>query len=212
MKIRIINASICLATALALAPALFSGCATQSRGIPACNYLQRPLRVAIVPGVNKTDQPEAKIVLDKAWEAALTQLGYQVLPADSVVTYAAASGISLDQVLKMDTAKLGHDLKVDAVLTTEVLRWANSYKVIAADSTVEGVGRLVEASTGATIWEHHWIFQQRSNNGGNNGIIGLLVDAAVTAAINSATDAPTRMAKQAVAFSSGTLPHPGNAP
>jgi hypothetical protein len=203
--------SIPLAIGLLLAAFLLTGCATQS-GIPSHQYLQRPLSVAIVPGLNKTDQPEANIVLDKAWEAALARLGYQVVSADHVVTYASASGLSLEQVRKTAPAKLGQDLKVDAILQTEVLRWNTSYKVIAADSTVAGVGRLIEASTGAIIWEHHWVFQNKSGNGGNNGILGLLIDAAVTATINSATDAPTRMAKQAVNMSAGTLPHPGNAP
>jgi hypothetical protein len=204
--------SISLAAGLALASLLFNGCAAQNR-IAAHHYLQRPLRVAIVPGVNKTDQPKANIVFDKAWEDALTHLGYQVVSADQVVTYAAASGVSLEQVRQTDSAKLGADLKVDAILTTEILRWGTSYRVVQSDSTVSGVGRLVEASTGATIWEHHWVFQQQSGNGGgNNGILGILVNAAVTATVQAATDAPTQLAKQGVAMSAGTVPRPGNAP
>ena len=206
------NTSVSLATGLALGLMLLNGCATQS-GLAAHNYLQRPVRVAIVPGINRTDQPEANIVLDKAWGEALTKLGYQVVSSDRVVTYATSSGLSLNQVRGTNPAKLGNDLKVDAILQTEILRWNNSYKVVAADSTVSGIGRLVEASTGATIWEHHWIYQQGSGNGGgNNGILGVLIDAAVTATVNAMTDAPTRMAKQAVAISAGTLPHPGIAP
>jgi len=196
---------------LALTTVLFSGCATHQAGIPAHQYLQRPLRVAIVPGLNKTDQPEANVVLDKAWEAALTNCGYQVVTADRVVTYAAASGISLEQVRHSAPAKLGQDLKVDAILQTEILRWNNRYIVISADTTVAGVGRLVEASTGAIIWEHHWVYQQKSGNGGG-GVFGILIDAAVTATINAATDAPTRLAKQAVIWSAGTVPCPGIAP
>jgi hypothetical protein len=205
-----ITKPVTFAAAFTLAALLLNGCAGPA--VPNQNCLQRPLRVAIVPGINKTDQPKANMVFDKAWEEALTKLGYQVVDADRVVTYAAASGITLNQVLKTDTAKLGNDLKVDAILTTEILHWKNSYKVVKADSTVSGIGRLVEASTGAIIWEHHWVYQEQSGNGGNNGVLGLLVDAAVTAVVNSATDAPTRLAKQGVAMSAGTVPRPGYAP
>ena len=209
---RTTNKSFSFAVGLALAALLLNGCANPNIGSQAHNYLLRPLRVAIVPGENKTDQPKANMVFDKAWEEALAHLGYQVVSADHVVTYAAASGISLEQVRKTDPAKLGNDLKVDAILNTEILRWKNSYKVVESDSTVSGVGRLVEASTGAIIWEHHWVYQEKSGNGGNNGLVGLFVDALVTATVNAATDAPTRMAKAGVAMSAGTVPHPGKAP
>jgi hypothetical protein len=117
----------------------------------------------------------------------------------------------LEQVRKTAPAELGKDLKVDAILQTEILRWNNRYMVVSADTTVAGVGRLVEASTGAIIWEHHWIYQQKSGNGGG-GVLGILIDAAVTATVNAATDAPTRLAKQAVTMSASTVPRPGNAP
>jgi ABC-type phosphate/phosphonate transport system substrate-binding protein len=71
-----------------------TGCVTSSRD-QSINYLQRPLRVAIVPGVNRTDQPEATMVFDKAWEEALSRRNYQVVSADRVVSYGGASGQSL---------------------------------------------------------------------------------------------------------------------
>ena len=206
-----ITACISLIVGLSILSALLSGCATPCR--PAHDYLQRPVRVAIVPGVNKTDQPEANVVVDKAWETAITKLGYKnVVSADRVVTYAAASGVSLEQVGKTDTAKLGQDLKVDAILNTQILTWETSYLVLAAGSTVAGVSSLVDASTGATIWEYHWILVDQSSNNSGGGIVGMMVSAAITATINAASDAPTRLAKQAIEIAASTVPLPENAP
>lgn len=199
-----------LAAALLVFAVAGTGCATDRD--KSIDYLQRPLRVAIVPGVNRTDQPQATMVFDKAWEEALAGRSYQVVSADRVVSYGGASGQSLEDIRHLPAQKLGQDLKVDAILTTEVLRWKNSYKVIESDTTVSGLGLLVDARTGATIWEHKWIYQESSNQNNNNGLVGMLVGAAVDAAISSAIDKPAHMAKQGVNMSVNTMPIPGTAP
>ena len=194
----------------AIAAIFLTGCATP-KPPPGHQYLQRtPVRVAIIPGLNKSDQPEAVVVLDKAWQVGLTRVGYEVVSADQVVTYASSVGTSLQTVRNQPVAKLGQDLHVDVVLQTEIHRWATSYKVIVSDSTVAGISRLVECSTGATIWERHWVIQQSSGTSGDP--LAMLISAAVTALIDSATDAPTRLASQAVDMSAVTLPLPGFAP
>jgi hypothetical protein len=199
-----------MVTGAALAVVLLTGCATQNT-VPHHQYLQRsPIRVAIVPGLNRTDQPEAVVVLDKAWQAGLTKLGYVVVSADQVVTYAASVGASLQAVRNRSVADLGKDLRVDAILHTEILKWATSYKVVVADSTVAGSGRLVECATGATIWERHWVLQR--NSGTSSDPLAMLISAAVTALVQSATDAPTQMAQEAVSMSAVTVPLPGFAP
>lgn len=208
MKIR---PSLLVLAATLFLVAVVTGCATRNH-YNSIDYLQRPLRVAIVPGVNQTDQPEATIVFDKAWATALAHRGYQVVPADRVVSYGGASGQSLADIRHLSPQKLGQDLKVDAILTTKVLRWKNAYRVIEADTTVSGLGWLIDARTGATIWEHKWVYQQSSNQGGNDSVVGILTNALVTATVNSATDEATRLAKQGVNMSVNTMPIPGNAP
>lgn len=189
---------------------LVNGCVTTP--VAEHNYLKRPVMVvAVIPGSNKTEHPDGTIVVDKAWEEALTKVGFKVISADRVATYAASRGISLHELQSSKPAELGRDLKVDAILQTEILEWGTSYVVIRASSTVKGKGRLVEASTGALIWEHGWTVID-SGGQNNNGIVGALINAAVTAIVNSAVDVPARLAKKAIDTSAACMPRPGMPP
>lgn len=191
--------------------AFWTGCATQ-QGIPAHHYLQRePVHIAVMPAINKTDKPEAQVVIDKAWGAALKKLNFEVVTTDQVVTYASASGVNLVDLEKADRPRLGTDLKVDAVLTTEITKWNTFYVVIAGGSTVAGISRLFETSTNALIWEYHWAYEDKSGNSGG-GLVGILVEAAATAVVHAATDQPTRLARQATNMCANSMPRPGMSP
>ncbi len=198
-----------LAPVLALGITLgccFPGAPASARDLPAYNYLERsPVRVAVVPGVNRTEEPGAPIVLDKTWEKALQDAGYEVVSSDRVITYAASRGILLSDLPARSPADLGKDLKVDLLFTTEIRKWEISTKGSRAVATVEVVGRLVETTTGALVWEHHWVYQQEASGQG----LGKLIDAS----IETNSDKTDRMAQQAVLkLSADKLPRAGYSP
>ncbi|MGP8199076.1 MAG: hypothetical protein ACLQU4_06185 [Limisphaerales bacterium] len=195
-----------LTPVLALGVALgwfFPGAQAQAKTHPAYDYLERSrVRVAVIPGVNRTGEPGAPIVLDKAWEKILQAAAYEVVPADSVVTYAASRGILLSELPKRSPAEMGKDLKVELLLTSEIFKWEISTKGLRAVCTLEVVGRLVETTTGATVWEHHWIYEEV---GGGKGL-GKLIDASN----DTVSDKIARMAQQAVMkMSADLLPRAG---
>jgi hypothetical protein len=210
MKIRTVQ--VVSSSWLVLVIVLIQGCASAPSGYYAHHYLQRsPVRVAIIPSDNKTDKPEATIAVDKAWETALGAAGFEVVNADQVVTYAASVGTDIQVLKSKPVGDLGRDLKVNALLFSEITQWDTKYMVVKSGSVVAGISRLIEASTGGLIFEHHWVYEEQSGNGGGS-VIGMLVDAAVTAAIHSATDEATRMGQRAVAMSAHEMPRPGYAP
>ena len=198
-----------LAPVLALGITLgwfFPGTRALAKDHPDYNYLERsPVRVAVVPGVNRTEEPGAPIVLDKTWEKVLQAAGYEVVSADRVVTYAASRGILLSDLPERSPAEMGKDLKVDLLFTTDIFKWEISTKGRRAVATVEVVGRLVEATTGALVWEHHWVYQEEAAGEG----LGKLIDAS----IETNSDKTDRMAQQAVMkLSANKLPRAGYSP
>ena len=207
------NAAPCLrAAVLAGIASLLAGCATMTPPPAAWRYLDRDTtRIAIMPATNRTDNAGTPIILDKDWEEALKKAGFQVVNADSVVSFASSRGIPMAQLSGLASAQLGGDLHADFLLENEITEWDTRYVVLAAGSTVAGRSRLVEAVTGATVWELRWRMDSNANSG-NGGIAGLLAQAIATALVNSAMDVPARLASQGVALCVATMPLPGHPP
>lgn len=189
--------------------AIGAGCATVT---PEHNYLRRaPIRVAVVPSLNRTDHPEASVIFNKACEEALRKHGFQVVSADQVVTYAAARGISLRELPGRKPSEIGGDLKADFLLFSDIDMWSQKYIVINSAAIVAGSSCVYEACTDALVWRSAWRLQRDSGSGGG-GIAGLIANAAVGALVDAATDACASLGTQAAHSTVATLPKPGVPP
>lgn len=198
---------------LGMTALLMQGCATTSPKIPGHYYLQRsPIIIAVMPSSNKTDHPDASIVLNKSCEEALRKKGFEVINADQVVTYASSCGVLLSDVTARKASEIGRDLKADMVLYSSIDTWETKYIVIKSASIVAGTSRLVETSTDSLVWRFNWNFQKESGNGGNNGLFGMMIDAAVTAVANSIFDECSNLGAQAGIVTVNSMPQPGFAP
>jgi len=196
---------------LSLVLLLGVGCAT-APSHRAHYYFQRdPIRVAVIPCVNETDEPAASIIFNKACEEQLRRRGFEVISADRVVTFAAASGVTVRELPDWKPNRLGAELKVDFLLYSRIDRWETKYRVLAGYSVVSGASWLYEGATEALVWQSGWHQEQESGDGGGS-LIGILLDAAVTAAMNSALDVCGRMGVAAARESVQTLPAPGFEP
>lgn len=190
---------------------LIQGCATPK--IPWYYYFQRePIRVVVMPSGNKTDHPDAPVIFNKACEEALTAKGFKVISADRVVAYASSEGILLNHIAELKASEIGKALKADMVLYSAIDVWESKYVVMNTSVRVAGMSRMVEASTDALVWHYQWDLRKDSSDGNNNGIIGLLVNAAVSAVVNSAMDASAKLGEQAGSQTVRSLPYPGIAP
>lgn len=197
------------AAAFALVLAIAAGCATPT---PEHYYLRRtPIRVAVVPSLNKTDHPEAPVIFNKACEEALRQRGFQVVSADQVVTYAAARGLLLRELPGRKPSEIGTDLKADFLLYSNIDTWAQKYVVVKNATVVSGSSCIYEAATDALVWRQAWCLQRESGDGGG-GLTGLIANAAFSAILDSATDACAALGTQAAHTSINTMPKPGFPP
>jgi hypothetical protein len=197
------------AAGLALVALIGAGCATST---PEHYYLRRaPIRVAVVPSLNKTDHPEAPVVFNKACEEALRERGFEVVSADQVVSYAAARGMLLRELPGRKPSEIGADLKADFLLYSDIDTWAQKYIVVKSATVVSGSSCIYETGTDALVWRQAWRLQRESGDGGG-GLAGLIANAAVSAILNSATDACAMLGSQAARMTVGTLPRPGSPP
>ena len=159
-----------------------------------------------------TEYPDAPVIFNKACEEALVRKGFVVISADHVVAYASSRGLLLRDVTRLKASEIGRDLKADMVLYSEIRTWESHYAVLNTKVHVAGTSRLVETATDALVWYDAWNLEQDSSNHNNNGLLGLLVNAAVDAVANSAFDACSSLGAQAGVQSISTLPEPGFAP
>lgn len=186
---------------------LNTACATARLGEQHFLRLPPQTRVAVVPAANRTNQPDASMILNKAWDEALAKHGFLLVNSDQVVTFAAASALSIRDLEKINPVQLAADLHVQLLLVSDITEWKTQYRVVDAGSRVSGVSRLLDGRTGALMWEYFWTIVDESYQGGD--ALSQLAGALTTAIIHSATDMPARLANSAVKTSAATLPLPG---
>jgi hypothetical protein len=188
---------------------LFAGCA--ERKLQEYEYFNRPsVRIAVMPAQTKSSTPESTIIFDKACEEALKKKGFEVIPADAVVTYAASRGLAIRELSAVPSNELGKDLKADFLLFTDIRKWEQNYAVIHSAATVSGVTEVVECSTAALLCRRGWYAQESSGGGGS--ILGVLANAAASAIIQSATDVCASLGERCATSVAADLPQPGSAP
>jgi hypothetical protein len=182
---------------------------------PGRYLLKKPVVVAIIPASSENVlEVSAPITLDKLWEVALRESGYRVVNADAVLTFASASGITLDDLHKAvpgNTARIGSDLSADYILCNHITEWSSEYKIIKSSTKVHCESVLYEASTGAVVWEENW--KQESKSQFDISPAGTLITAAAHSLLSTITEEEARLAGVGIKLSTEeSLPRPGFGP
>ncbi len=189
---------------------LGAGCASD-RSLEHYYFQRDPVRVAVIPCENVTDEPAASIIFNKACEEQLRNRGFEVVEADRVVTFASASGLTVRELPDLKPSRLSAELRADYLLYTRIDRWATKYHVIQGSSVVAGASWLYEGPTEALVWQSGW-HQERTSGDGGGDLLNLLINAAVTAAANSAFDVCGQMGTDAAIRAVQSLPNAGFEP
>ena len=83
-------------------------------------------------------------------------------------------------------AKIAEVTGADAVLFLDLKQYGAQYKVLSSVVTVEVHAKLVDTRSGILLWEGNGTAQQGS--GGSGNLLGDLIAAAITQAINKHSD------------------------
>lgn len=182
-----------LVVALLLA---FTGCAAKKNY--SAYFAHEPRSIVIVPALNETTTIEAQAVYMTTISRPLAERGFYVFPVFLTDALLRDLGLPEAGLAHQLPPERFHDLfGADAVLFVTIKDWSNKYIVLQSSTVVTVSFVLKDTRTGTVLWESTTTAARNSGDGGG-GLIGMLVVAAVTYAVNQMVDIDYRpLAQQA---------------
>lgn len=152
------------------------------------NFRQHhPRSILVLPPLNESVAVEATYGYLSTVTMPLAEMGYYVYPVAVVDQFLKENGMpTAGEMHQVPLSKICEVIGADAVLYITVEQYGSKYQVINSATIVRARAKLVDTKTGLTLWEGVGGAQQSS--GGSGNIIADLISAAITQAINSATD------------------------
>lgn len=141
-----------------------------------------PRSILVVPVVNNTVNVEAPDYFLSTVPVPLAERGYYVFPVNLVKRLLEDDGLAdAGLVHNADPARLASLFDADAVLYISIEKWHAKYVVLQTTVTVEFSYVLKDGRTSETLWEDREVMSYSSGDGGG-GILGAMINAAVTKA------------------------------
>ena len=176
---------------LSLVVVLLSSCAQQitTRDEQYPNmYKEKPLTVAIMPPINKTNHVEAKDYFYTTLYAPLCEKGYYVYsPMMTMEMFQAESAYDAELFLEGNLSQFQKVLGADAAMFTIIKEWRRNNIGGKITAGVEYI--LRSTKTGETLYKREGLITvDTSVSGSGGGLLGTLINAAATAISTAATD------------------------
>jgi len=137
---------------------LLTGCGFFSKaGPPEAIVSERsklPEKVAILPFINRTSDPEAGKIVRKMFYNFFSSLNYEDVEL-AAVDAGLSDGDLLEPIVsgeEIPFARIGEALGVDAVIVAEVTHFGKTYAVLYAEVEAGIKVRMINCQTGQTIW------------------------------------------------------------
>ncbi len=182
MIARYFNIGILLLT-LALA-----GCVTRKPYDYSAFREHLPRSIVVLPPLNQSTDVRGTYSYLSTVTLPLAEMGYYVYPVAEVDALMRENGLpTAGEMHQVPLNKLAEIIGADSVLYITLRQYGSKYQVLSSVTTVTADGKLVDIKTGKTLWEGTATAQQSSGDSGG-GLIGILITAAVTQVVNSATD------------------------
>ena len=159
------------------------GCVTPPPPYDFTDFNRAPPRsILIIPVANRSLDVDASNYVLSTLTVPLAELGYYVFPVNTVKIVLEQEGLyEPEQVRKLEPARLASMFGADAVLFITINRWDAQYVVISTTVTVE-MDYLMTGRDGGVIWKTTKRMQYSPQQQQNQGLIGMLVNAAMARA------------------------------
>jgi hypothetical protein len=173
---------------LALTALGFSGC-TNIPPYDYTNYRAHPPRsILVLPPLNESTSVQGTYSYLSTVTRPVAELGYYVFPVAVIDQFLKENGMpTAGEMHQVPLNKVLEILGADAVLYVTLVQYGSKYQVVNSSTIVRLKARLVDTRTGILLWEGAGMAEEDS--GGSGNILGDLIAAALTQAINSGTDA-----------------------
>ena len=170
--------------------AFLSGCVTAPEQKDYTSFRQfQPKSVLVLPPLNNSIDEKATYSYLSTVSQPLGEMGYYVYPVAVVDHFLKENGLPTPgEMHQIPLNKVDQIIGADAVLYLEINEYGTKYMILDSSTTVSAVARLVDVKTGQEIWMNEARLVVSSNDGGG-GIAAMLINAAISQVLNSATDA-----------------------
>ncbi|HSD40114.1 MAG TPA: DUF799 domain-containing protein [Rhodocyclaceae bacterium] len=186
-----------LKLSLLLIAVLATGCASNQQAYDYTAFRRaHPRSILVLPPVNKSPDIKASNSVMSYVSYPLAESGYYVFPVTVVDETFRQNGLTLPEEIHTVThTKLREIFGADTVMYIEITDYGTHYQVLASDTRVTATGRLVDLRTGDTLWIGSATASTNENQGSSgNGIIGMLVKAAIDQIVNTLSEQGHRVA------------------
>lgn len=168
---------------------LLAGCTTPASYDYTAFRASNPKTILVLPPINDSMEITAGYGVVSQVTYPLAEAGYYVLPVAVVEETFKQNGLtSAADAHSVSLAKLYEIFGADAVLYINVTEYGTEYKLISSDTRVSAKARLVDARTGQQLWSGSATASTRENESNNNGLLGMLLSAAVNQIANTIND------------------------
>lgn len=182
---------------LAFVAVFISGCANKQQHDYSAFLQHKPKSLLVLMPTNETTEIKASAAVISNSLAPLAEAGYYVFPMALVYDTFRHNGISEpSEIANVSLSKLKQYFDADAVLYINISQYGTSYQLINSKTSVAIEAKLVDLSTGATLWEKSAVAQQNSGDAGG-GVLGMLISAVVSQIANTVSDASYDMSRMA---------------
>jgi hypothetical protein len=166
---------------------LLAGCQTV-KPYDYTNFRAHPPRsILVLPPLNESTAVEGTYGYLTTVSRPVAERGYYVFPVAVVDQFMKENGLpTASEMQRAPLAKVAEITGADAVLFLDLKQYGAHFQVISSVVTVEVTAKLVDTRSGILLWEGHGIAQQSS--GGSGSLLGDLISAAITQALNKHTD------------------------
>lgn len=169
---------------------LLTGCAKPVQQQDYSAFKQsKPKSILVLLPQNQSPEVAASHGMLSQVTYPLAEAGYYVLPVAVVEETFKQNGMTnAGDIHAASPAKLHKIFGADAVLYITVVQYGTSYQVITSDTRVTANAKLVDLRTGKLLWSGSATASSNEGDNSSGGVIGMLVQAAVTQISNTLTD------------------------
>ena len=175
----------------ALMVLLLTGCAQPKKPYDYTAFrASKPASILVLPAANTSPDINAAHSLNSLVTRPLAEAGYYVFPVAVVEETFQQNGLtSASDAQAVSAKRLNEIFHADSALYISISDYGSSYRVIDSVTTVTAKARLVDLRSSKEIWQGSATATDNDQgNNNNNGVIGILVSAAIKQISDNVTD------------------------
>lgn len=180
-----------ISMAAMLTTAFLTGCAITPA--PKADYTvyrqHMPKSILVLPPINDSPDVRATYSVLSSTTAPIAEAGYYVFPVALVEQTFKENGLSNPaEIQQVPTQKLQEIFGADAALYMTVTEYGSKYQILQSTTSVAATAKLIDLKTGAQLWQGTQRLDVVDGGDQGAGIVGLLVNAAISQIANNLTD------------------------